>query len=111
VVDLNLTDRLNYVFQSDYVDNPAANESHGVNNYLLFALTEQVSVGTRVEWWNTNVGPVASDLFSVTSGMKIQVTDNIIARPEIRWDQDDDGAIVPAGADGVGFGMDVILTF
>ena len=111
VVDLNLTDRLNYVFQSDYVDNPAANESHGVNNYLFFALTEQVSIGTRVEWWNTNVGPVASDLFSVTSGMKIQVTDNIIARPEIRWDQDDDGAIVPAGADGVGFGMDVILTF
>ena len=81
------------------------------NNYLFFALTEQVSIGTRVEWWNTNVGPVASDLFSVTSGMKIQVTDNIIARPEIRWDQDDDGAIVPAGADGVGFGMDVILTF
>ena len=111
VVDLNVTDRLNYVFQSDYVDNPAANESHGVNNYLLFALNEKVSIGARVEWWNTNVGPVASDIFSVTSGVKIQAADRIIVRPEIRWDQDDDSAIIPSGEDGVGVGMDVILTF
>lgn len=115
VVDLNLTEDLNMVLQSDYVYNNGVNESYGVNGYLLYALTEQVSIGSRLEWWNTNTtgAPLGtSDLYAITHGLNIKVADNFILRPEARWNKDDDGFLINANNNNrYGFGMDAIFTY
>lgn len=110
VGDFNVTENLNYIFQSDFVDNPGVNESFGVNNYLLYSLSDTVGVGTRVEWWRDDLAQ--ADLFGVTAGFNVKVGDNMIIRPEIRYDRDNDGRLIPADKNQIlGFGMDAILTF
>ncbi len=110
VGDFNLTESLNFIFQSDYVDNPGINESFGANTYLLYSLTDAVGVGTRVEWWRDDLAK--ADLFGVTAGFNVKVGDNVIVRPEVRYDRDNDGRLIPGNKNQiVGFGMDAILTF
>ncbi len=115
VLDLNLTDRMNFVLQHDNVHNPAANQSYGVNGYLFYELSESVSLGTRIEWWNTHLAGAAtgaSDLYNVTHGMNIKLTDNFMIRPEVRWDRDSDSILIdPADDQRIGFGMDWIWTY
>ncbi|MEC9092603.1 MAG: outer membrane beta-barrel protein [Planctomycetota bacterium] len=115
VADMHLTDGLNFVIQSDYVDNPNINESYGVNTYLTLDLNEQVSIGTRMEWWNTHVTGArtgSSDLYAITHGVNIKLADNLIIRPEARWNKDDDGILINGNHNNrYGFGMDMIMTY
>lgn len=70
---------------------------YGVNNYLLYAINEQVSLGARFEWFrdddgvllqtaksDTLLGP--GDLFSLTCGVNYAPSLNWILRPEVRYD-------------------------
>jgi len=108
VFDVTLTDRLNYVFQTDYLKLEGAGgvgiaaETMGVNQYLFWQYNDIVSFGTRVEWWrNTGVSNNA-----ITSGVNIKLLDNMVLRPEVRKDW------VPAtGFDQDMVGCDVILTY
>ena len=110
VGDFNLTEDLNFIFQSDYVDNPSINRSYGANTYLLYSLSDNVGVGTRVEWWRDDLA--GADLFGITAGFNVKVGDNVILRPELRYDRDNDGRLIPADKNQVvGIGMDAILTF
>lgn len=122
VADAALTDRLNYVFQSDFVtvneDLHGAGEDYetiGVNNYLTYAMSDMIGLGMRAEWWQAYGEPY----FGVTGGVNIMPCDNITLRPEVRW-QFNDGANAPGTAEnpvglpvdeGAIFGMDAIFTF
>ena len=58
VGDIQITDSLNYIIQSDFVHaniNPLGNAAHlnavGVNQYLIYWLNDRLGVGGRAEWW------------------------------------------------------------
>ena len=111
VIDVNLTDNLNYVFQSDLVgidpidDNGNAvgsNDQIGINQYLFYSLNDIVSLGGRMEWWKSD----GTSYYSATSGVNVKLLDNLVFRPEYRetWapGADIDEDVV---------GMDMILTY
>ena len=120
VLDMTLTEDLNYVFQSDllHIDNPdgtlGANDQVGVNQYLFYTLSDRWAAGARIEWWKT-------DGFShheMTYGLNYKAHANLTFRPEIRYDWvPSDAAAVNTGfanADAYNettFGMDAIFTF
>ena len=112
VLDTAITDKLNYVVQSDLTRTndhdgngvgPGKDDDVGVNQYLIYSLTEKIGVGTRFEWWKNE----GSSQYASTVGVNIKPMDNIILRPEIRHDW-----LIP-GPDSsqTTFGMDAILTF
>ena len=105
VASVQLTEQLNYIFQTDYLDTEDVNgtqvrKTFGINQYLLRQFGDRFSVGARVEWWNVDAGSTGFygdnatatnlqddfDVYAVTLGMNIQPHANIIFRPEIRWD-------------------------
>lgn len=123
VLDVTLSDDLNYVFQSDLVGiddtNPmggtvTANDQVGINQYLFYTLNDCWAAGARLEWWK-------SDGFSyneVTFGLNYKATANLIIRPEVRydWTPSDAGAVNAGFTDAntyneTTFGVDAILTF
>jgi hypothetical protein len=69
---------------------------YGVNNYLQYAITEQVSVGGRFEWFRDDDGVLLKtaesvplgpgDLFSFTWGVNLAPHANWMLRPEVRYD-------------------------
>ncbi len=112
VVDTALTDNLNYVIQSDLVRtndadaNPAtidADDDIGINQYLIYSVSEKVGLGTRMEWWKNE----GRSQYAATFGVNVKPMDNLIIRPEIRHDWK---VAAPVGSQTT-FGMDVILTF
>jgi hypothetical protein len=130
VVDVQLTCRLKYVFQSDYMSydgvvthpaspfgdpfDPVLRNRYGVNNYWFYEINDCLELGLRFEWFNAEerFGPDRSDLYELTFGLNYRPHANLVIRPEIRWEKDDDGFTVnPGREDQVGFGMDMILTF
>ena len=85
VVDVELTDDLNYVLQSDYLDTDLTiaplnigglvNDTQvGINQYLFYTLSEDVKVGTRYEWWNVD-GVSVND---ITVGANIKLMDDLV---------------------------------
>lgn len=110
VLDMEISDQLRYVIQSDYLDTDAitgplglaGDEQYGVNQYLIADINDCVSVGARYEWWNVS-GVSVND---VTLGLNLKVMDDITVRPEIRHDW------APGlNLDQTVFGVDAILTF
>ena len=83
VFDVTLTDRLNYVFQTDYkkVDG-SDDEDIGVNQYLFFDYNDWLSFGTRIEWWRDD--QISKNEY--TTGVNIKLLDNLVIRPEYRKD-------------------------
>lgn len=111
VADVTLTDNLNYVFQSDLVSY-TTNKSVGINQYLFYNINDCLAVGGRFEWWQSKALNNNSDLYELTFGLNYRPHANMVIRPEIRWDKDDDGILIPAAHnDQAGFGIDAIVTF
>ncbi|MEM9827669.1 MAG: porin [Planctomycetota bacterium] len=119
VADYALTDSVQYIFQSDYLDtedNDGAGvaDSIGINQYLIKTINDCWAVGGRFEWYNsegifTDFGTEA-DIYALTLGVNYRQSANLIVRPEIRWDWDDD--LVALDEDNqFTFGVDSILTF
>lgn len=87
VLSADLTDRLQYVGQTDLLDatdNPTSGqtESVGINQYLFYTLTDVVKVGGRAEWWKRD----GQSYNEVTGGVNIQALSNLVVRPEVRHD-------------------------
>jgi len=107
VFDVTLTDRVNYVFQTDYlgIQGPGGvgiTESLGVNQYLFYQYNDIISLGTRLEWWRND--SVSNN--AITTGVNLKLLDNLVLRPEVRKDW------VPAtGFDEDMVGCDMILTY
>ena len=70
---------------------------YGVNNYLQYAIDDQVSVGARFEWFRDDDGVLLmtaksdnllgpGDLFSLTCGLNYAPNSNWLLRPEVRYD-------------------------
>lgn len=105
VVDTALSDNLNYVIQSDLLDIGvgAGSTQVGVNQYMIRTISDTIGVGVRSEWWKNN----GASQFAVTGGVNIKPADNLIIRPEIRYDWQ----LPTASGEQFIFGMDAILTF
>ncbi len=116
VVDVALTDDLNYVFQSDVLNNHnipglapgIRNETVGVNQYLFYTISDRVAVGGRAEWWKSD----SDSVYAVTAGVNIKPHANLIIRPEIRYQADpgQQNAGIASNEDAI-FGVDAILTY
>ena len=103
LLDMALTDDLNWVLQSDLLRVNATGEDQlGVNTYLIKSISDKVGVGVRSEWWKNN----GVSQYAVTTGVNIKPMDNLIVRPEIRFDWDD-----PNVGSETTFGIDAIVTF
>ncbi len=111
VLDVTVTDDLNYVLQSDLLDTDGTftllntvhdDVQYGVNQYLLYTIDDQWAAGVRYEWWNVD-GTSVND---VTIGLNFRPADHIVIRPEFRHDW-------APGADYARsfFGVDSIVTF
>ena len=89
-----LTNRFTYVLQYNLRNDNAQgggarNSAYGINNHLLYKLTDKLSAGTRVEWLRDNMGaidPDASDYGQVTFGLRWDPTEFLSIRPEVRYD-------------------------
>jgi opacity protein-like surface antigen len=105
VIDTALADDLNYVIQSDLLDVGvgAGSAQVGVNQYLIKTVSDTIGVGVRSEWWKNN----GLSQYALTGGVNVKVADNLIIRPEIRYDWE---LPTPSG-DQFTVGMDAILTF
>lgn len=85
VFDVNLRNNLNYVFQTDYkrvAGGMDTDEDIGINQYLFYTYNDMVKLGTRVEWWRND--GVSNN--AITTGVNIQLLDNLVMRPEVRQD-------------------------
>lgn len=117
VADFTVTENLKYVFQTDYIDADqkagAEYETVGVNQYLIYKITDMVSVGGRGEWFRAN----STDYYDITAGVNLQLLPNLKLRPEFRYqfspDVEDNGATNTIGipVDQAAVAFDAIVTF
>ena len=107
VLDIDLTESLNWVIQNDWVDANTGgaqlnDNSVGINQYLFYTYNDMFKFGSRMEWWK---GDGVSH-YGVTGGVNIFPIPLTVIRPEIRhqWSP-------AAGIDQWIFGIDYIRTF
>ncbi len=119
----DLSDKMQYVFQSDVVgvDNSVnANGGHydtiGINQYLFYTFNDCWKAGARVEWWKAD----GVSVNEMAYGLNYRPMANVLLRPEIRynWSPSDNlpNVLTALGQDQAYlnqtiFAMDLILTF
>lgn len=115
VADVQLTEKLNYVFQSDLLETNTAsgvtgapNHTIGVNQYLFYTINDCFKAGGRLEWWKSN----GESVYSATVGLNYKPHANIVIRPEIRrqWGSQTTISGIPVSG-GVITGIDAIVSF
>lgn len=119
VLDMMMTSRLNWVVQSDVLRVESTGEDNvGINQYLLYNVSDCFGLGARVEWWKadniTGYAPHGAVLpadgsfsyYAATFGANFKPHANIIVRPEVRVDWSP-----AADYDESYFGIDAIFTF
>ncbi|SMP51371.1 Putative beta-barrel porin-2, OmpL-like. bbp2 [Neorhodopirellula lusitana] len=126
VTDVTLTDKLQYVGQSDLLTTEDAvgntiRDTIGYNNYLIYTVNDNLAFGSRMEWWNAEFGGEDFDIYELTLGVNIKPHANVLIRPEIRWDWIDGDTAVLAANNIAGlednddsqttFGIDTIFLF
>jgi hypothetical protein len=121
VLALGLTDNLKYINENHYLYTNDANgtgirNTFGSIHYLIYALNDKVSLGSRSEWFNisSETGAVRNaDLYNQTAGINYRINQNLIVRPEGRmvWDKERIGFNENGGSSQAFFGMDAIFTF
>ena len=114
VVDVAVTERLNYVFQTDYVQNDdfrgvlldGIDSAWGINQYLLYSINDCLGVGGRLEYFDDEA--IGGDVWALTLGTNVKPHANVTLRPEVRWEEWD-----PASGrnNSFMFGMDAIFLF
>lgn len=113
VADVDVTCKLKYVFQTDMVSiddlngTLAGNDQVGVNQYLIYKYNDILSFGSRLEWWKSDGVSYAN----YTSGVNIQLLDNLIIRPEYRTDWSPGNDVNGTSYDETIVGCDAILTY
>ncbi len=115
VLDVAVTERFNYVLQSDLLDAgdgspspvPGAtvvdeSDTVGINQYFIYTLNDCWAAGARVEWWKNN--GVSTN--AATFGVNYRPHANLVFRPEVKHEW-----IPGMDLDQTIFGMDAILTY
>lgn len=101
VLDTALTDKLNYVVQSDVLRADDF-DTIGLNQYLLYTINDNLRAGTRVEWWKAD----GQSFYGATWGVNVTPMESLVVRPEIRYDWS------PAtNIDTTTFGVDAVYSF
>jgi hypothetical protein len=122
VLDVTLSSKWQYVFQSDLLDTDsnsgATNDalSYGANNYLFYTINDCWKWGTRAEWWKSNqVDNQSTSFYEVTTGLNYKASANLLVRPEVKfnWCPAEETIEQTTGAEfeNVLFGVDAIYTF
>jgi hypothetical protein len=121
VANYAMSDKTNYIFQTDYLDteDEFGNEgrnTYGIAQYLIHSINDCVGVGVRGEWWAASqFDSPRQNIYDLTMGVNYRPHANLVFRPEIRWDWVDDATFLldNAGDDNnqTTFGVDAILTF
>ncbi len=101
VIDTDLGDGVNYVFQSDVLRADDF-DTVGINNYLFYELSDTMKAGTRLEWWKAD----GTSVHAATFGVNVAPADNLVVRPEIRYNWSPTGP-----TDVTVFGIDAIVSF
>ena len=118
--DVALSDELNWVIQSDYLNVGTTEETNvGLNQYLFYTLSDTIALGTRFEWWRgddvTGYAPHGGmsrgpdeDHFAWTFGTNVGIASGFTLRPEIRinWSGED-----AADYNRTVGAMDLVVTF
>ncbi len=119
VLDLQMTDKLNYVIQSDlvgYDDTTGAggNDQVGINQYSFYTVSDCLSLGSRSEWWKTD----GVSYYGQTYGFNYKPQANLTIRPELRYVYTPTDAVrntyLASNGDEIDdlrFGIDAVLTF
>ena len=103
VVDVTLTDKLKYAFQSDYKQiNSTSDDDVGINQYLIYNYNDCLAVGTRIEWWKDD----GNSHYEATAGINYRPHANVVVRPEVRQDWQPFRQF-----DETTFGVDTILVY
>ncbi|MEL6105783.1 MAG: porin [Planctomycetota bacterium] len=121
VADVAVTDSLQYIFQSDYLDTQDASgagvrNTIGINQYLIYTMSDCLAAGARMEWYNEdgvfNTFGNENDIYALTLGLNVKPHANLIVRPEVRFDWDDNSVLgLEGGDDQTTFGIDTIFLF
>lgn len=114
VLEAQLTEKWEYVFQSDLVGTNGGatpgvnNDQVGINQYLFYDINDCLAAGTRWEWWKND----GNSLYAMTYGVNIKPHPNFTLRPEVRyqWSPHDRG-VVGFPVDETIAGFDAILTY
>lgn len=95
VMELGLTERLDWIIQSDLHYRDGAEReltAGGVNQYLLWTLNSCWAFGFRFEWLYDRdgafvmPGQAAGSFYNLTAGVNWKPHANVIFRPEVRYD-------------------------
>ncbi|MEO1527813.1 MAG: porin [Planctomycetota bacterium] len=121
VADVALSDNLQYIFQSDLLSTEDAagatnRETFGVNQYLIYTLSDCWAAGGRFEWYQQEgvftAAGTETDVYALTMGLNYRPHANVIVRPEIRFDWDDTAtAGLEEGDNQETVGIDTIFLF
>lgn len=122
IATTQVSDSITHVFWADLLDTDGSGrvrerETFDVTNYLLFNLTDRVVWGNRLEWYNIDKGVYGvtdgkSDIYALTTGLNVSASENLLFRPEVRWDWDKDGVVGnELGASQTTVGADMVFTF
>ncbi|MCO8121825.1 porin [Stieleria sp. TO1_6] len=119
VADVAVTDNLQYIFQNDWLDTDDATgatvrKTFDINQYLIYSISDCLAVGGRFEWYNQEgvYSAQESDIYALTTGINYKPHANVIVRPEVRWDWDEDQvAGLEDGDKQTTFGVDTIFLF
>jgi hypothetical protein len=130
IVDVSLTEELNYVFQNDYLraNNVGITggraDSYAFNQYLFYTVNENLIAGVRGEAWDYD----GHTIYEITTGVNVRPWGpeetgpvNFVVRPEVRWQWAEDDVDkhffagnfgIPHDSDrGAIFGIDAILVY
>jgi hypothetical protein len=109
VFDVALTEKLQYVFQTDFVgtNTDTADDDLGVNQYLFYTVNDCWKLGGRVEWWQRD----GESLWEVTAGVNWLPHPNFVLRPEIKYNEGDALATLGLPDNSLIFAIDAIFTF
>ncbi len=127
VIDVQLTDNLEYVFQSDFMNNEiniagARTDDYqiGINQYLFYTINSWLAAGVRAEWWRArpvfSPGPGSGldpvSLYETTFGLNIKPNPNLTIRPEMRYQWSPRlNTLAPQFFDEWFFGIDAVWRF
>ena len=98
--------RTQYVFETCYgsvYDKEAdelAGDFFGIANYLKYKVCDNIEAITRFEWARDKVGDEKIDHTELTFGVKYNVNEHLMIRPEVRYDWVKDGGAKDKGFSG-----------
>jgi len=110
VLEVNVSDRLDYALQADYISDMQFLEPvysmTGITQYMNYRLTDRVDLGLRYEWLGLRRSSL-DEISDLTLGLAARLTPNLLIRPEVRWDNLDEIFL----DDSTTFGIDAILSY